>query len=69
MATICKASIVVYYPGKEIVKNYIFKPLNSESKTIIELAFLNGHYDLIVIKSALSVTAEEKLFGTDVPLK
>ena len=51
------------------MKNYIFKPRNSESKTITELAFINGHYDLIVDKSALSVTTEKKLFHTDVPLK
>ena len=51
------------------MKNYIFKPRNSESKTITELAFINGHYDLIVDKSALSVTTEKKLLDTDVPLK
>ena len=50
------------------MKNYIFKALNSESKTIIELAFINGDYDLIVDKPAPSVTTENKLFDTDVPL-
>ena len=48
------------------MKNYIFKPLNSESKTIIELAFINRHYDLIVDKLVLPVTTDEKLFDTDV---
>ena len=47
----------------------MFKPLRSESKSIIELAFINGHYDLIVDKTALPVTTEKSLFGTDVPLK
>ena len=52
------------------MKNYIFKPLNSEIKTIVELAFINGHYDLVVDKSALSITTEKKkLFDTDAPLK
>ena len=50
LATITKATIVPYYQDKEMVKNYIFKPLSSESKTIIELAFINGHCDLIVDK-------------------
>ena len=48
LATISKATIVTYYPDKEIVKNYIFKPLNSESKTIIELAFINEHCYLLL---------------------
>ena len=69
MAAISKAIIVAYYPDKEIVKNYIFKPLDRQSKTIMELAFIHWHYDLIVDKSALSVTTEEKFFDTDVPLK
>ena len=69
LATISKATIVAYYPDQEMVKNYIFKPLSSESKTIIELAFINGHYDLIVDKTELPVTTEKKLFDTDVPLK
>ena len=43
LATISKATIVAYYPDQEMVKNYIFKPLSSESKTIIELAFINGY--------------------------
>ena len=43
LTTISKATIVAYYPDKEIVKNYIFKPRNSESKTIIKLTFINGH--------------------------
>ena len=68
MAATSKATIVAYYPDKEIVKNYIFKALNSESKTIIEFAFINGDYDLIVDKPAPSVTTENKLFDTDVPL-
>ena len=50
LATISKATVVAYYPDKEIVKKYIFNPLSSESKTIIELAFINGHCDLIVDK-------------------
>ena len=52
-----------------MVKNYIFKPLSSESKTIIELEFINRHYDLNVYKTELPVTTEKKLFNTDVPLK
>ena len=62
LATISKATIVAYYPDQEMVKNYIFKPLSSESKTIIELAFINGHYDLIVDKTELPVTTEKKAF-------
>ena len=69
LATITKATIVAYYQYKEMVKNYIFKPLSSESKTIIELVFINRHYDLIVYKTELPVTTEQKLFDTDVPLK
>ena len=48
-----------------MMKNYIFKPFNSESKTIIELAFINGHYDLIVDKLALPISTDKKLFDTD----
>ena len=59
---IIKTTIVLCYPNKEVVKSYIFKPLDSESKTVIELAFINGHFDLVVDKAALPVTTERKPF-------
>ena len=42
------------------MKNYLFKPLNSENKPIIELAFVIGHYVLIADKTALPVTKKKK---------
>ena len=57
------------------MKNYLFKPLNSENKPIIELAFVIGHYVLIADKTALPVTKKkktkqkQKLFDTDLSLK
>ena len=51
------------------MKNYLFKPLNSENKPIIELAFVIGHYVLIADKTALPVTKKKKLFDTDLSLK
>ena len=57
------------------MKNYLFKPLNSENKPIIELAFVIGHYVLIADKTALPVTKkkkqkqQQKLFDTDLSLK
>ena len=69
LTTISKATIVIYDSDKEIVKNYIFEPVNSESKTIRELAFINRHCDLIVNKRALSLTAGKNLFNTDSALK
>ena len=62
LAIISKTTIVLCYPNKEVVKSYIFKPLDSESKTVIELAFINGHFDLVVDKAALPVTTERKPF-------
>ena len=63
LATISKASIVAYYIDKETVKNYIFKSSIGDSKTIIELAFINGHYDLIVDKETLTLNTEEGKFA------
>ena len=66
LATVSKTGVVGYFLHKEMMKDFIFKPLNSESKTIIELAFINGHYDLIVDKLVLPVTTDKKLFDTNV---
>ena len=34
LVTLSKATTIAYYPDNEIVKNYIFKPLNNESKSL-----------------------------------
>ena len=53
--TVIVALAITYYLDKAIVKNYMPKPLNSESKTMIEFAFIKKHYNVIVDKIAFDV--------------
>ena len=50
--TIANVTIVAYYLDRLTVKNNVFKPTQKQSIGIIEVCFINGHYDLIVNTTA-----------------
>ena len=50
--TIANVTIVAYYLDRLTVKINVFKPTQKQSIGIIEVCFINGHYDLIVNTTA-----------------
>ena len=50
LATVCKATIITYYITDDTVQNHLFTPLKNESTVVIEVCFVNGHYDLVIQK-------------------
>ena len=47
LATVCKATIITYYIT---VQNNILTSSKNESTVVIEVCFVNGHYDLVIQK-------------------
>ena len=56
LTTMTNITIVAYYLDGLTVKNHAFKPTQMQSIAIIEVCFINGHYELIV-----NATAEAEL--------
>ena len=52
LATVANITIVTYYLDGLTVKNNVFKPTQKQSIAIVEVCFINGHYDLIVNATA-----------------
>ena len=52
LATVTNITIVAYYLDRLTVKNHVSKPAQKQSIAIIEVCFINGHYDLIVDATA-----------------
>ena len=52
MATVANITIVAYYLDGLTVKNYACKPTQKQTIAIVEVYFINGHYDLIVDATA-----------------
>ena len=50
VATICEATTITYNFTDATVQNHIFKPLKNENTVLIEVCFVNGHYDLVIQK-------------------
>ena len=56
LTTMTNITIVAYYLDGLTVKNHALKPTQMQSIAIIEVCFINGHYELIV-----NATAEAEL--------
>ena len=52
MATVANITIVSYYLDGLTVKNYVLKPTQKQIIVIVEVCFINGHYDLTVDATA-----------------
>ena len=62
LATICKATIIIYYITDGTVQNHILTPLKNESRVVIEVCFVNGHVDLVIQKDVVfAVKTEDSL--------
>ena len=62
LATVTNVTIVAYYLDGLTVKNHVFKPTQKQSIAIIEVCFINGHYDLIVDATAQTKPKYESMF-------
>ena len=62
LATVTNITIVAYYLDGLTVKNHVFKPTQKQSIAIIEVCFINGHYDLIVDATAQTKPKYESMF-------
>ena len=56
LAAVASITIVTYYLDGLTVKNHVFKPTKKQIIAIIEVCFINGHFELIV-----DVTAQAEL--------
>ena len=52
LATVANITIVAYCLDGLTVKNRVFKPTQKQSIAIVEVCFINGHYDLIIDATA-----------------
>ena len=62
LATVTNITIVAYYLDGLTVKNHVFKPTPKQSIAIIEVYFINGHYNLIVDATAQTKPKYESMF-------